>query len=297
MSVAAVMLVKDEADVIGFTVDWLLSQVDHVYVMDNKSTDGTHDIVSAYGPARVTVIYDPTVGYWQSRKTTALAMRALKDGYDWVVPCDADEWWYSPDGRTIGQLLGGLAPDVQFVKADLYNHLPSATDKVAWCADCGTDGEIVLPSPPNGKPILRVEGGMAVIACPRCGGDVEPNPFRRIGWRQREHGVLGKVACRLRPDLIIHAGNHGAETGGTGLTSSGLVVRHFSWRSPEQYVRKIRNGEAAYAQTTLPESTGAHWRMWDGKPDEALVDHFRTWFWSPDPHKDATLIYDPAPGA
>jgi hypothetical protein len=174
------------------------------------------------------------------------------------VPVDADEFWYANDGRTIASLLGGLAPDVQFVRAPLFNHIPASTD--------------------------------------RSEKDV-PNPFRRIGWRQREHAVLGKIACRLRPDLIIHAGNHGASTAGTGLSSSGLTVRHFSWRSADQYVKKIRNGERAYALTDLPVDTGAHWRMWNGQPDDALRGHFDTWFWSSDPYADDTLIFDPAPGA
>ena len=35
----------------------------------------------------------------------------------------------------------------------------------------------------------------------------------------------------------------------SALVAGGLVIRHFSWRSEEQYLRKIRNGQAAYAAT------------------------------------------------
>jgi glycosyltransferase involved in cell wall biosynthesis len=254
MSVCAVMLVKDEADIIEHTIDWLCTQVDEIIVADNNSTDGTTELLAdgIRTGKPVILLHDPELGYWQSRKTTALAREALQRGHTWVLPCDADELWYSPDGRTICQLLGGLAPDVQFVEAPLFNHLPTALD--------GSD----------------------------------PNPFRRIGWRQREHGVLPKVACRLRPDLIIHAGNHSASTSGTGATSGGLIVRHYSWRTPDQYVRKIRNGSLAYRATDLPETTGTHWRIWDEHADHALRRHFQTWFWSANPEADATLIYDPA---
>lgn len=251
MSVAAVMLVRDEADIIRFTLEHLLRQVDHVYVAENLSKDATREIACSFD--RVTVIPDDELGYWQSKKTTALAMRALADGHEWVVPCDADEFWYANE-RTVSSLLNGLSPDVQIVTAPLFNHLPTDEDD-----------------------------------------PTEMNPFLRMGWRKREAGALPKVACRARPDLVIHAGNHSASTAGSALRSGGLLIRHFSWRSAEQYVRKIRNGEQAYAATTLPSHTGEHWRMWEGHPDEALVDHFNLWFHSAKPREDDTLIYDPAP--
>jgi hypothetical protein len=33
--------------------------------------------------------------------------------------------------------------------------------------------------------------------------------------------------------------------------------------------------------------------MWEGHLDEALEEHFRTWFYSADPQADPTLVYDP----
>lgn len=286
MSTAAVMLVKDEADIIGYTVEHLLGQVDHVIVADNGSTDGTKDILGRIqesvsdGGFRLTLIDDDNPAYYQSQKTTELAMLALEAGHSWVVPCDADEWWYATDGRRLADFLDGLAPDVQIVEALLYNHIPTALDPPAECAACGSTGFR-----------SRRDG----IHCLQCHGEVAPSPFRRLGWRKREHGALPKVAARLRPDLVIEPGNHGASTQGTALRSGGFAVRHFSWRSPDQYVRKIRNGERAYAATDLPPSLGTHWRMWEGQPDEALEDHFRTWFWSSSPTADSSLIYDPAP--
>lgn len=253
MSVAAVMLVKDEADIIGHTLRHLAGHVDEIIVNDNLSTDGTRDVLHGDYGVSLIVHEDRNIAYYQSAKTTQLAMEAFDRGHQWVVPCDADEFWYAWDGRAIRDMLAGLAPDVQIVDAQLYNHIPTSMDK--W----------------------------------------DPNPFLRIGWRKREHGMLGKVACRLRPDLVIHAGNHDASTDGTAVRSGGLVVRHFSWRSAEQYVRKIRNGERAYAATSLPPDTGAHWRGWGDVPDDALAEHFKRWFWSAAPLEDDSLMYDPAP--
>lgn len=256
MSVAAVMLVRDEADIVGYTLDWLLTQVDHVYVADNRSVDGTSEILADRARSlRVTVTADDEVGYWQSDKTTALARQAHADGHRWVVPVDADELWIAPDGRSLRGYLASVGRDVQLIGAHLRNHVPTAAD---------------------------VD---------------DPNPAHRIGWRLAQINELPKVACRAAADLTIGPGNHDAHyDSGRALKVDGLAVHHYTWRTADQYLRKIRNGLEAYAATDYPPEIGAHWRMFDGADDAAIVAHFHRWFWSDDPTADDELVYDPFPG-
>lgn len=121
----------------------------------------------------------------------------------------------------------------------------------------------------------------------------------RITWRRREAAALPKVAVRPYPRVNIHQGNHGADFGGRvdGL----LVVRHYPYRSTEQFVSKARNGAAAYAATDLPYSEGQHWRdygaLLDGGGPEVLHDVFRRHFWVHDPTARPDLICDPCPRA
>lgn len=126
----------------------------------------------------------------------------------------------------------------------------------------------------------------------------EPNPVGRIGWRRRSPAPLPKVACRPRLPVNVHQGNHGASYP-SGETSDLLVVRHFPYRSAEQFVSKVRNGAAAYAATDLPDHVGAHWRQYgailDAHGPDAVGDIFREWFWTPDPSGDPSLIFDPCP--
>lgn len=263
------MLVKDEADVIGFSLPWLLDQVDHVIVADNGSTDGTlailHEISEATG--RVDVIPDGEVAYNQDAKTTRLAQIALAAGHEWVVPCDADEFWRTPwpDVR-LGDALASMTDDILFVTASLYDHKATGLD------------------PDDADPRLRQ------------------------GWRFVEPSKLPKVACRLHPTLRIGMGNHEAsvEVSRPRVSSTGnpptvplLVIEHYSWRSADQFVRKIRNGALAYLASDLPDEYGAHWRAF-GHPDdegfeERCVGWFNEWAYVADPSADPSVGFFPFP--
>jgi len=255
------MLVKDEADVIEHTVRYLLTQVDEVIVADNLSGDGTTEILASLVDegAPVSVVVDEEVGYYQARKTTRLAQLALERGHSWVVPCDADELWHANDLRPLRQFLAGTSPDVVVLGAPLYNHV------------C-TPGDLKR----------------------------ERNPFRRLEYRIRERigssGTEVKVACRLHPALEIEQGNHGAKVpGATRPIEAGVSIRHFPWRSEEQFLRKIRNGTAAYAAyEDRPPTMGQHWLAFGTPPDE---DQALEWFrnWAVYERDRPEVLYDPAP--
>lgn len=129
----------------------------------------------------------------------------------------------------------------------------------------------------------------------------ELNPVKRIGWRRREQGILPKVACRWREDLVIQQGNHGATyNGGTTHQPGLLVIRHFPYRSGAQFCSKARNGAAAYEATDLDEVVGAHWRGYGAilksSGEEVLINEvYKKWFFLENPRGEPTVIYDPAP--
>lgn len=251
MIVVGITRVKDESDIIGPVLDHMLAQVDAVIVVDNASTDGTADIVAE---RPVTLLRDPDPAHYQGQKMTALARVAADKGADWVIPFDADEWWYSPFGR-IADVLGEYPSSI--ARATLYDHVASGADPA------------------------------------------DPNPIARMGWRRRQPGAMGKVACRPRLDVTIHDGNHDAHYGAGAAPENLLVVRHFPYRSAEQFVRKALNGGAALAATDLPDHVGAHWRGYaailEAHGEDVCADIFRQWFWSAAPADDPTLIFDPAP--
>lgn len=269
-SVWGVTMVKDEADVIEQTLRHLHAEgLTGVVCLDNQSTDGTRDVLIRLGEELrgpddhewLNIVDDPEVGYWQSAKMTAAARTALNFGADWVIPFDADEIWYDPAGRTLVDAIPQLGDEANLITAALYDHRCTALD-----------------------PGVPVDGD---------------DPFTRMGWRLTEPLPLPKVVMRPKHLHQIHPGNHGATLIGVPtIARSGLEVRHFPYRSAEQFIRKARNGGRAYAETTLPRSTGQHWREYfealETHGEDALASHFAAHFTFNHP-AEAGLIYDPAP--
>lgn len=257
MSTAALLWVHDEPDVLGPNIEYLLTQVDEIHVSHRDASKETIEVIKEASGDGPVLFYPAPTEYDQSRVMTEMALKALERGHQWCVPIDPDEIWYA-NGTTLRDFFAGISRDVMVVKAELYNHIPSKLD------------------PKKGT------------------------PFERIGWRQTKPMGLGKVACRLRPDLVIEHGNHAARSSGVQFAVGPLlVVRHFPWRTPELFVERVRSAYAQLKASDLDKGFGVHVRAYgkclEEEGEEALMAHFKHWFWSADPEADDTLIFDPAP--
>lgn len=106
MKIFGISMVRNEADIIGLTVLHHLSLgLDRILILDNGSTDGTDEILRLLGKEdeRVKWIRDDSP-FDQATITTELAREAYRQGADWVVPFDADEFWWS-EGEDFCNLL------------------------------------------------------------------------------------------------------------------------------------------------------------------------------------------------
>jgi hypothetical protein len=145
----AVAMVRDEVDVIEHAIRHTLAQgIDHILIADNGSTDGTIDLLQslALEDSRIHVARDTEPGYYQAEKMTYLSHVAWRAGAAWVLPFDADEFFFAR-GRSIADFLrstsastvyaafhhmtpteaGGLTSTTEF----LLDSTPDAVGKVA----------------------------------------------------------------------------------------------------------------------------------------------------------------------
>lgn len=99
MQIFGLMIVRNEADILRINVlHHLALGVDRFLIVDHDSDDGTEQILEDLcGSGRVcfTRYFGP---YRQPEITTQLALEAFQRGADWVIPIDADEFWYTPRG-------------------------------------------------------------------------------------------------------------------------------------------------------------------------------------------------------
>lgn len=120
-----ITMVKNEADIVEQTIRHLLDQgVDHILAADNGSSDGTYELLLELSKTLpVHVIQDRELAYYQSEKMTWLADRVMEAGAEWIIPFDADEFWYGVSAPLSEVLRSQKGHTIELTK--LYNVFPS----------------------------------------------------------------------------------------------------------------------------------------------------------------------------
>ena len=247
--VFAVMMVKDEADIICQNIRNLSGQgVDHAIVADNNSTDGTTEHLREFERGGfVTYHHDPQPGYYQAAKTQRLVDEAGERGAAWILVVDADELWYSPTGQPLAQALRSSRLHVYW--AEGFYQLPHVDDDLS-----------------------------------------ELDPVRRMRWRRAGRDCPeSKVCFRYVPTVRVHPGNHDVDHPAAQRGHGLVAFREFQYRSFEHFVRKVRNGKAAYdAAPDLHPLLGIHWKEQGAKTDDELAQAWAEYLATP-------AEFDPAP--
>jgi hypothetical protein len=123
-SVWAVSVVKNEADIIVPVVEHLLRQgVDGILIADNGSSDDTPLLLARLASNHsLYVAQDREPGHFQGYKMDLLCDAARRAGADWLVPFDADEFWFAPVG-TLADFFRSCR--AHKVSASVYNLYPA----------------------------------------------------------------------------------------------------------------------------------------------------------------------------
>ena len=134
MKIFGISMLRNEVDIAGLTVLHHLSQgLDRILVLDNGSTDGTEEVLRqlAEEDDRIRWTRDDSP-FDQAGIMTELAREAYHQGADWVLPFDADEFWWTRNGHVRRVLADSQAGSlgarvVNFVQArSQYESTPEA---------------------------------------------------------------------------------------------------------------------------------------------------------------------------
>lgn len=260
--VVAVTRSFNEIDIVEHSIRWMLGQVDAVVVGDN-STDGSREILDGLVDEfsdRLAVRYDPLPNYRQADVLTGYAEEARRVGAEWIVPFDLDERFCADEG-TLAERLTSLPPEILIVQCANVTHCVTTQDDPA-----------------------------------------QADPFRAMEWRSCEQLPLRKVIVRAAEGLRIGHGNHDATFEGVRYPAeiSGVIgARHFPYRSPEQFAKRVLGAYPQLQESGLPRSHGAHiWSYgehWERAGVEGLHEWFTTMMTFDRPAENPEITHDPAP--
>lgn len=141
----AVAMVKNEADVLERSLRHLHAQgVARILVVDNGSDDGTFELLQRLSrELPLSIGRDREPAYYQSEKMTYLTHRAQRAGATWVVPFDADEFWFGVEG-TLAEVLSTSKNTVEI--SQLYNLFPTASGDLVLDTTAHFDPKVCFKS-------------------------------------------------------------------------------------------------------------------------------------------------------
>jgi len=223
-TVACALFVKNECSDIAGWIAWHLALgVDHLFIFEDHSTDGTWEIIQAAARSfPITAVRTDPVAqpdfYWRQRDSFMAAAAQARGRYDWIGFLDGDEYVYLNRFDRIGDFLD------QFPQADGV--------AINWCI-YGNNGRVVRPRQ------------MAVEAFTRHGTtDLNDNVLVKSFVRPEK--LRGNYTDPHRydidPERYVDA--RGEVVRWEGATKPidwrDAKVLHFVCRSMEQYIQRIR---------------------------------------------------------
>lgn len=232
MRLVLTLLCRNEADIIRSTVDFHLAQgVDLIIATDNGSIDETPQILREYAKhSQLRLLHQAEHTHDQALWVTHMARLAIEEhGADWLIHCDADEFWWPTDGN-LKEHFERLPQNTKALEVSRSNFLPPP-----------------LISTPSRMPFYQTQ----LIR--------ERQSFNALG-----HPLPGKICHRALHGVSVSDGNHSVFVDGQPLNAfptNNIKILHYPIRSLSQLERKIRDGaQALMRNTRIAKETGDSWR-------------------------------------
>lgn len=228
MRLLMTLLVRDEDDIIRENILYHLHMgVDFIIATDNKSVDGTPEILHEFQSQGVLhLITEQDDNYAQGAWVTRMARLAIEQYQaDWVIHSDADEFWW-PQCGTLASALEAVPAQHPVASVSRFNFVPRSMDSAGpWYEEM----------------IYR----------------------ERLSTNIFGHPLPHKVCHRRIPGLRISQGNHAVEWPEAlpVWDAAPIEILHFPMRSYTRFENKITKGGAAYERNVeLCPTLGGTWR-------------------------------------
>jgi Glycosyl transferase family 2 len=238
------LLVRDEADIVDAQIAFHLhAGVDFVVATDNRSEDGTTEILERYEREGVLhLLRENAEDMRQAEWVTRMArLAATEYAADWVINSDADEFWW-PRAGSLKDVLAAVPERYGVVRGCWRHFLSDAT------AD------------PNAPFYERMTVRLRTPAHP--------------GEKATILHAHQKVAHRADPHVVVEVGNHDAL--GDGLAPLRdwypLEVLHFSFRSLAQLERKAIRDWSVWSRS--PHGLTLHMELAREAAREGRLDEY-----------------------
>jgi predicted O-methyltransferase YrrM len=238
MRVFGLMIVRNEVDILRTNVlHHLALGVDHFLVVDNGSEDGTNRVLTELERTGRVAWGSDSGPYRQPEVITQLALEAFLRGADWVVPIDADEFWYAPRGNFRSVLAASHAGALC---AEVVNYV-QRRDQIETTPDA-----LLTMTYRPAQPIGPLADVRSLVGSGRCAFV--------------EAVYAPKWISRASPGLEIGTGNHSvAGTTGPLEATNEVLCLHAALRSRRLFEAQTANAQRA---RDAGNERNWHWIRW-----------------------------------
>ena len=245
MKVVMTLLVRDEVDVVESWLAFHLNAgADFVVATDNRSQDGTSEILERYArEGLVHVIDEPGEDLRDGEWVTRMArLAATEFGADWVINSDADEFWW-PRGGSLKRVLSAIPERYGTVGAFLRTF---------------------VPRPGDGDFADRMTVRFSALA-----------PINDPGSLYRP---IRKIVHRADPGVTLVRGHHAVQDTDLAPLRGWYPIEafHFPLRTAEQCARKALVMGTAFEKHIDRASTGYLATMYEAVRSGEIDDYYRS---------------------
>jgi hypothetical protein len=243
MTLVMTLLARDEIDVVDSWLSFHLNAgVDVVIATDNRSQDGTTEVLEEYARSgRVHLIHEPGEDLRQDEWVTRMArLAATEYGADWVINSDADEFWW-PRGASLPEVLDAVPERYGTVGAFL---------------------RVFVPRPGTESFAERMTVRFSALA--------------PINDPASLYKPIRKVIHRGDPGIRLTRGNHALVQSPFAPLRGWFPIEvfHFPLRTAEQTTHKAELQGTAFERHIDRAPTAYHRNMFDALRDGRIADYY-----------------------